>query len=533
MKQFEIALKKSTKFTRMVTKLPFKIHVGLVVVDKAVESIFATISTMILSQIIVSLNPESGYDTKLLVMAACILSLVSWAWSGIGHTMTHMMGCKFSDILHDKYVGKTYHCKLNKVNSGTAMSHIDSLCANYTNILVNCLILPCSLTPAVMVITKLIAGGMGANVLIPILGVAASVGICIFGNKIRYPESKRTSAKVVGASVDSIINVKTIRYFHKEDFALNALKKAQDEAMPLKGRLLRRYTFLSVDAVFMIPVLLSIFMIPEARRLELGTMMLVSTSSLSSVISFMSNIFDMMADAKDDKDALAFLDDIDDRKEKSILDGGLKISKLAFGFKKADGRFIEFKADNIHIEPGERYVITGKSGEGKSTLANVIAGSIPAMRGSFEPVKTFYCYQESELLDISLRRNITFDNVNISDDEIFELLEKLGLSDWVHYELENGLDTVVGERGAKVSSGQKQRINIIRTILKMREQDYDTLIILDEPTSNLDDATEKLAVELFDKECKNTLLVITHRPEISRICSHHIKVKNHVFTQID
>lgn len=84
-----------------------------------------------------------------------------------------------------------------------------------------------------------------------------------------------------------------------------------------------------------------------------------------------------------------------------------------------------------------------------------------------------------------------------------------------------------------MSSGQKQRINIIRTILKMREQDYDTLIILDEPTSNLDDATEKLAVELFDKECRNTLLVITHRPEIARICSHHIKVKNHVFTQID
>lgn len=533
MKHFEVALTKSTKFTRMVSKMPFKLHVGIVVVDKAVESILATLSTILLSKIIVSLNPDSGYDMKMLIIATCLVSIIDWAWSGMGHVMTHMIGNKFSNILHNKYIGKLYRCKLNKINSGSAMSHIDSLCSNYTSILVNCLILPCSLVPAVMVIIKLLLGGMGLNILVPILGMVASVAICIFGNKIRYPESKKANAKVVGASVDGIINAKTVRYFHKEDFAVNALRKAQDEAMTLNGRLLRRYTFLSVDSVFMIPVLLSVFMIPESCRLELGTMMLVSTSSLSSVISFMSNIFDMMADAKDDRDALAFLDDIDDRKEKSILKDGLKISKLAFGFRKSDGGFTEFKADGIHIKPGERYVITGKSGEGKSTLANVIAGSIPAMRGSFDPVKTFYCYQESELLDISLRRNITFDNPNISDDEILELLDKLGLSDWVHYELENGLDTVVGERGAKVSSGQKQRINIIRTILKMREQDYDTLIILDEPTSNLDDATEKLAVELFDKECHNTLLVITHRPEISRICSHHIKVKNHVFTQID
>jgi hypothetical protein len=69
--------------------------------------------------------------------------------------------------------------------------------------------------------------------------------------------------------------------------------------------------------------------------------------------------------------------------------------------------------------------------------------------------------------------------------------------DW-YYSLKDGLDTVIGERGFKLSSGQKQRINIIRAILCMREMN-DEFIILDEITSNLDTETEKLAIDLIDK----------------------------------
>lgn len=142
-------------------------------------------------------------------------------------------------------------------------------------------------------------------------------------------------------------------------------------------------------------------------------------------------------------------------------------------------------------------------------------------------------YQESELLDMSLRDNILFGSNRHSDEEVTELMNILGLGKWLNDELENGLDTVVGERGAKASSGQKQRINIIRTILKMREADYDTLIILDEPTSNLDDETEAEAIKLIDEECHNTLLVITHRPAIEAICEHHIHVEGHEYITED
>ena len=101
--------------------------------------------------------------------------------------------------------------------------------------------------------------------------------------------------------------------------------------------------------------------------------------------------------------------------------------------------------------------------------------------------------------------------------------------DW-YYSLKDGLDTVMGERGFKLPSGQKQRINIIRAILRMREMN-DEFIILDEITSNLDTETEKLAIDLIDKNCKGTLMVISHHGDFANICRNHIEVVEHKFIQ--
>lgn len=177
------------------------------------------------------------------------------------------------------------------------------------------------------------------------------------------------------------------------------------------------------------------------------------------------------------------------------------------------------------LEKGKRYSITGESGQGKSTLANLLVGNLKPIEGYCDSVKTFYIHQDTEILDSSLRDNLCFGE-DISERELLSLIKDIGLEDWFS-ELKDGFDTILGDRGNKVSSGQKQRINIIRSILKMKENDLDTLIILDEPTSNLDNETEKLAVNLIDKYCKNTLLVITHRPLIESICDYNYKVENH------
>lgn len=99
-------------------------------------------------------------------------------------------------------------------------------------------------------------------------------------------------------------------------------------------------------------------------------------------------------------------------------------------------------------------------------------------------------------------------------------LKEAGLEDWVN-RLEDGLDTIVGEKGLKLSVGQKQRLNIIRGILLDKD-----IYILDEPTSNLDKETEKMIINLIKKYLKEkTVIIVTHREEIKDICDRHYKVK--------
>src|SRR5699024_10432055 len=94
-----------------------------------------------------------------------------------------------------------------------------------------------------------------------------------------------------------------------------------------------------------------------------------------------------------------------------------------------------------------------------------------------------YIFQEADLFDLSIKENLLLGK-NISDKKLQEYLEDAGLLDWINT-LEHGLDTKVGEKGVKLSTGQKQRINIIRGILLDKE-----IYILDEPTSNLDQVSE-------------------------------------------
>ncbi len=119
------------------------------------------------------------------------------------------------------------------------------------------------------------------------------------------------------------------------------------------------------------------------------------------------------------------------------------------------------------------------------------------------------------MFDLSVKENLCLGK-DISDKTLMKILAKAGLQDWAE-KLENGLDTVVGERGLKLSVGQKQRLNLIRGILLDKD-----IYVLDEPTSNLDKETEALIVGLIQEYLEDkTVVIVTHRDEIKRICKKH------------
>lgn len=114
----------------------------------------------------------------------------------------------------------------------------------------------------------------------------------------------------------------------------------------------------------------------------------------------------------------------------------------------------------------------------------------------------------------------------IVDDRITEVSSE----DWqgkLKSELPKGLETLVGERGVKLSARQKQRLNLIRGILIDKD-----LYFFDEPTSNLDVESEKKITNMIDKYLKDkTYIIVTHRPQLKRLCNRHYVFEHHMMKE--
>ena len=114
--------------------------------------------------------------------------------------------------------------------------------------------------------------------------------------------------------------------------------------------------------------------------------------------------------------------------------------------------------------------------------------------------------QDIYLFNASIKENILYGKLDASDEEVIEAAKNANIHDYI-MSLENGYDTIIGERGVKLSGGQKQRLSIARVFLK-----NPPILILDEATSALDNATEVLIQASLDKLAKGrTTLIVAHR----------------------
>lgn len=179
-------------------------------------------------------------------------------------------------------------------------------------------------------------------------------------------------------------------------------------------------------------------------------------------------------------------------------------------------------ANDLVLKKGECVLLEGPSGAGKTTLLNLIGGWFEPTSGervvNGRPIKgplgsAVLVTQDGELMNVSVRENLTLGH-SIDEATLVTLLDEVGLDKWSK-SLPDGLDTVVGERGATASHGQRQRLTLIRAALLERE-----LYLIDEPTSNLDEATEQLVIRFIEKRLAGKMLVIaSHRPGLARLAS--------------
>lgn len=173
---------------------------------------------------------------------------------------------------------------------------------------------------------------------------------------------------------------------------------------------------------------------------------------------------------------------------------------------------------DLDVRPGEKILVVGTSGAGKTTLAHTLVRFLDST-GTYEiggvPVSSLapddlrltvgLCEQHPHLFDEDIRQNIIFARDTATDDELLAVLERVGLGDWVTER--GGLDARVGERGALVSGGQAQRIALARGLLR----DFPVLI-LDEPTAGVDPAAaDALVTDLLGAvDAGRAVVLISH-----------------------
>lgn len=186
-----------------------------------------------------------------------------------------------------------------------------------------------------------------------------------------------------------------------------------------------------------------------------------------------------------------------------------------------DGVNPVLKDFSLYIEKGSTVALKGSSGRGKSTVAKLLLGLYPANKGkisingrsfaemSLEEIRAMIGYvpQEPYLYDMSIAENIRLGRPQADMQEVIAAAKAANAHDFIQRQ-EKGYDTLAGERGNKLSGGEKQRIAIARAILKNAP-----ILILDEATSALDNESERLVNEALDNLMKGkTTIMIAHRP---------------------
>ncbi|HEK0808720.1 TPA: type I secretion system permease/ATPase [Proteus mirabilis] len=217
------------------------------------------------------------------------------------------------------------------------------------------------------------------------------------------------------------------------------------------------------------------------------------------------------------------------------INGNIKFQNVSFAYNQDSSSVV--KNLSFEIKPGEKVGILGRIGSGKSTTLKLAAGLYPAEQGSItlddvdiRQIDPHYLRnqvllleQEPRLFLGSLRENLDLARMDgfSSDQDLIVALKRFGL-DKVIKKHPRGLDMSLGENGLGLSGGQKQIVALARMTLRNPK-----IVLLDEPTTGLDQYSEIQALNAISAWCRSkTLLVVTHRPQVLSIVNRIIVVDN-------
>ena len=341
-------------------------------------------------------------------------------------------------------------------------------------------------------------------------------------------------------AVDSLLNYETVKYFNNEAFE----SKRYDESLNhLRAARLKAQTSLSLlntgqQLIIAIALVCVLYRATEGvvdARMTLGDLVMINAFMIQLYIplNFLGVIYREIKQSLTDLDKMFNLlereREVSDLERASTLalETPPRVSFLDVHFAYESSRKI-LKGISFEIPAGQTVAVVGASGSGKSTLARLLYRFYDVQAGQIQingvDLREFkqqslrrhigIVPQDTVLFNDSIRYNIAYGQVEASDEEVILAAKSAHIHDFIA-QTPLGYKTQVGERGLKLSGGEKQRVAIARTLLK-----NPPILIFDEATSALDSANERtIQAELRGVAQNKTTLVIAHR--LSTIVSAH------------
>jgi len=330
--------------------------------------------------------------------------------------------------------------------------------------------------------------------------------------------------------IDSLLNFETVKYFNNENHEFNRLDVSLKKYELAANKSRHSLSLLNIAQIIVIMSGITIMLVMTAfgirsNDISIGGFVVINAYMLQlyqplnflgsvyreiqqSLID-MENMFNLLDEKSKVKDSLKQLK-INSKTE-------IKFSNISFGY---DERRTVIKDISFEVPNGKKVAIVGPTGAGKSTISRLLFRFYDPTNGSIyindENINSISQHslrkiigvvpQDTVLFNDTIHYNISYGDPKASEDDIINAAKNADIHDFV-IGLPDGYKTIVGERGLKLSGGEKQRVAIARTFLKNPK-----ILFFDEATSALDSTTEKEIQKNLENISKNkTTLIIAHR----------------------
>lgn len=333
-------------------------------------------------------------------------------------------------------------------------------------------------------------------------------------------------------SVDSLLNFETVKYYGAEQYEVEAYREAilhyqsEEFRSMLTLNILNTVQNIIICGGLLAGSLLCVHMVVDHQGLSVGDYVLFTSYIVQLYMPLnwfgtyyraiqknfidMENMFDLL---KEDQEVI----DAPGAGSLLLSRGAVEFNNVSFGYLPEK---LVLKNITFYVPPGKTVALVGPSGSGKSTIIRLLFRFYDVETGSIiidqQNIKTVtqeslrqaigVVPQDTVLFNNSIKYNIQYGRRTATDADIIQAARAADIHDRI-LTFPDAYDTMVGERGLKLSGGEKQRVAIARTILK-----NPTIVLLDEATSALDTKTERNIQNALNQMCANrTTIIVAHR----------------------